>query len=169
MWPRASSYGARIRLQRSTASSSSALGRRRVAARAGEQPAREAQRRAQRRGAGRVGELLQLVDVGLGGASVVQREVHADRQLEAGRAAQALAGRQRAQVAGDQIARARRVAAVQGDLGEAELCGGMPRDALAQLGGLVEAALAAAQLRQAQDALEDQRRRALLEGPGRRP
>ena len=140
------------------------LGRRRVAAGAGEQPAREAQRRAQRRGAGRLGELLQLVDAGLGGAGVSEREVHADRQLEAGRAAQTLAGRQRAQVTGDEIARARRVAAVEGDLGEAELRGGMPRDPLAQLRGLVEAALAPAQLGQANDALEDQCRRALREG-----
>ena len=96
-------------------------------------------------------------------------EVHADRQLEAGRAAQALAGRQRAQVAGDQIACARRVAAVEGDLGEAQLRGGMPRDALAQLRGLVQAALPPAQLRQAQDALEDQRRRARARTPARRP
>ena len=61
------------------------------------------------------------------------------------------------------------VAAVEGDLGEAELRGGVPCDALAELRRLRQAALAAAQLRQAQDALVDQRGRAAVERRARRP
>ena len=143
------------------------LRRRRISAGAGDETAREAQRGAQLGGAGGGGELPQLLDARLGGAEVFDREVHTDRQLQARRPPQALARRQGAQVAGDQVTRAQRVAPVQRELGEAQLRGGMPRDPLAQLGGLVRAALAPAQLRQAQDALEDERRRAPLERPRR--